>query len=597
MPMPRVLSRPRKGEGAAPEPARIVAYDLETTSIEPGTPRPLYLTVYGDGITLASPIDSMTHLADLVTTHLLTDELAGAYFVAWNANRFDAFIVAAALLADDRFVLHPYLTGSKVLRGLRVQFKADAGKRVKRAWTFADGMAMLGLPGMSLERLTRTFAPDRLKMAGAIDWTREAFDVSNATHQAYAMRDSEGLWHSMQRAQAIMLDQFAQPLRLTIGATGIRVLQSKLPVGVQVRQLPEDCERIVRDEVLRGGFVWCVARHHGPIWKYDINQAYAHAMRACRLPAGTVSRCSRIPRSAGAYIVQVSGQLTEPRVPFYAKVRDARSGRIRADYVRKLEGAWVTAPEYDQLRREGCRLEVLDCWAWSRHFDLAEFVGDLERVRTTCEGGPSGPTGTIVKAVGNNSYGKTAEVLDGTEYLIAQDAPEGWHPDYLDDGTELPYVFWRFSTRPTDRPWHQPQLAAFVTATVRMQVRRAALIDPAAWLYADTDCVIFGRDVTDQLDIDPGRYGAWKIEESGAVYRIIAKKVYVSHDGGKRSAKGMNVHRLGLEDFKAWFDGEAPVQDQVQLQGFLKVLKGAEMYRHQSRRGTRLDLSTPPRGV
>lgn len=593
MPRLRVLARPEKA--AAPEPARLIAYDLETTPIAPGTPQPVYLTAYGEGLRLASRIDSMAHLGALIADQLLTDDLAGSYFVAWNANRFDAFMVAAALLTDDRFVLHPYLTGSKALRGLRIQAAADVGKRVARAWHFADGMAMLGLQGVSLERLTRTFAPDHAKLAGAIDWSREAFDPDDPVHQAYAMRDSEGLWHAMTRAQAIMLREFDQPLRLTIGATGIRVLASMLPAGVQVRQAPEDAERIIRDEVLRGGYVHCVARYQGPVWKYDINQAYAHAMRAARLPAGALSRCSRVPRSAAAYIVQVSGRLRDPRVPLYVKARDPM-GRIRAAYVTELDRVWLTAPEYEQLRREGVRLEVLDCWAWSRAFDLTPYVDRLERVRTTCEGGPSGPTGTIVKAVGNNSYGKTAEVLDGTEYLIARDCPPGWRPDFTDDGDELPHVYWRFSRRPTDRPWHQPQLAAFITSEVRMQVRRAALIDPDAWLYADTDCVIFSRDVTDQLDIDPGRYGAWKIEEAGAHYRIIAKKVYVSHDGSKRSAKGLNVRRLDLADFAAWYEGEEPVQEQTQLQGFLRVLKGAEMYRHQVRRGTRVGgSSTSPR--
>ncbi|NDG20048.1 MAG: hypothetical protein EB117_17545, partial [Betaproteobacteria bacterium] len=123
--------------------------------------------------------------------------------------------------------------------------------------------------------------------------------------------------------------------------------------------------------------------------------------------------------------------------------------------------------------------------------------------------------------------------------------------------------------------------------------RRAMLIDPAAWLYADTDSVAFNRNVTDQMDIDPGRYGAWKIEESGTPYRIIAKKVYASLDGSKRSAKGMNVKRLTDEDFQSWLNGTPPTQTQVQRQNFLKVMAGSEMYLERQRRGTAIPTMSP----
>ena len=118
-----------------------------------------------------------------------------------------------------------------------------------------------------------------------------------------------------------------------------------------------------------------------------------------------------------------------------------------------------------------------------------------------------------------------------------------------------------------------------------MVMRRAILIDPGAWLYADTDCLMFSRDVTAHLDTDPTRYGAWKIEEEGTEYSIIDRKVYVSQDGRKKAARGMAVRALRGEDFEAWFDGKAPRQDQLQLTNFLDVMRGAEMYVSRSRRG------------
>ena len=105
---------------------------------------------------------------------------------------------------------------------------------------------------------------------------------------------------------------------------------------------------------------------------------------------------------------------------------------------------------------------------------------------------------------------------------------------------------------------------------------------------------MYDCDMTDQLDIDPSRYGAWKIEAAGERYRLIAKKVYAAEDMSSRSAKGLNVSRLTSSDFDRWLAGEAPEQDQLHLGRLLHVLDGAEMYRPAHRAGTAPLPFTPP---
>jgi hypothetical protein len=124
-----------------------------------------------------------------------------------------------------------------------------------------------------------------------------------------------------------------------------------------------------------------------------------------------------------------------------------------------------------------------------------------------------------------------------------------------------------------------------------MVVRRAALRAPHAFLYADTDCVVFSEDVTAKMDIDARRYGAWKIEESGSEYRLIAKKVYQNVATGKGNAKGLNVRRLTPTDFKDWYEGKEPVQEQIQRNNFVKVMSGEEMFKKQIRRGTEIEVN------
>jgi len=97
---------------------------------------------------------------------------------------------------------------------------------------------------------------------------------------------------------------------------------------------------------------------------------------------------------------------------------------------------------------------------------------------------------------------------------------------------------------------------------------------------------MFSSDVTSKLDVDPLRYGAWKVEARGEPYRIVAKKVYANGDASIKHAKGMNTKNLSSDDFERWLAGEVPKQQQVQRVNFVRVMQGAHMFRNLERRGT-----------
>lgn len=572
---PALVRRDRK---RAARPARIVAYDLETSPIKAGSPRPLYLTAWAPGFEVAEPIRDFANLHHVLTHQLLTPENSGAKFAAWNGNRFDAYFIAAALVRDDRYRLVPLLTKSRELRGLEVLSLDNESQR----WNFVCGMAMLGID-CTLAELLESFAPDLPKLP-APNWSR-GFDATRDDHRAYAMRDSEGLWHALDRAQRIVMDEFGEPLGLTMGGTGIRVFQASIPRNVVIKPPEPEAETVIRQFLNRGGFVFCRGKFEGPAWKYDINQAYSAAMRECLMPCGSMLYDRFGPEeTAGAYMVKLSAIKPDNVVPWYVKMEDAQ-GRIRATYARTvIRDAWVTSDEHRQLISEGWEIEESEHWQWARTFSMRDFVDRLEQLRAQAPGGPQGPTGRMVKSIGTNCYGKTAEQPDGIEYCLARECPSGYLPWYEDDDADpIEHVFWR-AQEVAPRPHHQPQIAAFITAWVRMELRRAALLDPGAWLYADTDCLIFSRDMSHLLDIDATRYGAWKVESAGEHHRIIMPKVYQSER--KNAARGMNVKALTGEHFEKWFKGEAPNQTQVQLRNFLDVMRGADMYRAINRRGS-----------
>ena len=578
----------RRARKKPARPADLIAYDFETEPIREGiTPRPLYLTAWSPTYEFAGIVEPSyrpRNLGAILGDAFLTEDKRGACFVAWNGNRFDSYFIAAALADNPAWKVRPYLTRTRELRGLRVQRASDP-EGSRQGWQFLDGMAMLGID-CTLSQLLESFAPDFPKLP-APDWTGTGFDPDNIDHCVYALRDSEGLWHAMDRAQRIMLEHFNEPLRPTIGATAIRVFVSRIPEGVQVRKLDEAQDDIVRERLMRGGYVFCRGRYRGPVWKYDLNQAYAGAMRDCPIPCGSVLWDRYGPEdTTGAYMVLLSAENPNNTVPWYVKVEDAQ-GRVRATYqTTVLRNVWLTSDEHRQLIAEGgWSIECHEHYAWARTFSMRELVDELESLRR--EAGPASPVGRMVKAVGNSAYGKTAEQSEGIEWLIAADRPPGWIEFYLDDDAEpVQGIYWRAESDPLEKDYHRPQVACWITAWVRMQVRRAALLNPRAWLYADTDCVMFAADMTDDLDIDPTRYGAWKIEEAGTEYNIIGRKVYASTDGRKRAASGLRTAALTAADFEAWLEGQAPKQHQVHLRNFLDVMTGAEMYRAVERRGS-----------
>jgi hypothetical protein len=578
----------RKERKRPGELADIVAYDLETTRIQEGTPVPLYITAFSDHRDYCMSLEivgGIKGLAALIKKHWLTQEFNNCKFVAWNGNNYDVYFVALAVMELDEFVIRPYLTKGKSLRGLRILPREDLHLKPKqqRSWEFVDGIAMLGLQGKTLKDFLKTFAPEYQKHERESFDSRE-FDPKNPADIEYAFRDSEGLYFGMQYAQEIIFERFNLGLRTTIGNLGIKLFEMRLPEDKRIIEPSIAALEILRNFVCRGGYCHLMRRYRGPVWKCDLNQAYAAAMREALLPAGDCKLIKGESKYSKCYMARVTALHAKNTIPFYCRVDD--DGKTRSVFATtRIENSWLCSSEIQQLRAEGWAITVHESYVWYDEFEMSDYVNALEHMRMNAPGGPNGAVGTMIKGIGNNSYGKTLEQLEPLELVLSKDQPPGF-VDYCGDmGTTIPYVWCRFVETPTKK-YHQPQIGAFITAHVRMVIRRAALLAPDAFLYADTDCVIFSRDMTKQLDIDPRRYGAFKLEESGAEYMLVAKKVYASADFTTKHSKGLNVRNLTFDDFVNWYEGRIPEQQQAQRQNFVKFLKGSDMFVNRKRKGT-----------
>lgn len=581
-----LIRRTRKRDG---ELADIVAYDLETTRIAAGTPEPLFVTAYADhrNYVLSTRVAGIAGLAAVIKEHWLIEKFNGAKFVAWNGNNYDVYFVALAVMELPEFVIRPYLTKGKSLRGLRILPREDLHLKPnqQRSWEFVDGIAMLGLQGKTLKEFLKTFAPEYQKHERE-SFDKREFDPNDIEDVEYAFRDSEGLYWGMQYAQEIIFERFRLGLRTTIGNLGIKLFEMRIPEGVRIVEPSLPALDVLRRFVCRGGYCHIMRRYSGPVWKYDLNQAYAAAMRDTKLPSGFVGHLKGESKYATVYMARVTGLNSQNQIPFYCRM-EVGDGKVKTVFaLTKIENSWLCSSEIDQLRAEGWKLTVHESFVWYDSFDMREYVDGLEHMRMNAPGGPSGAVGTMIKGIGNNSYGKTLEELEPLELVLSRDQPPGF-VDYHGEENPgvIPYVWCRFVETP-QKNYHQPQIGAFITAHVRMVIRRAALLNPAAFLYADTDCVMFSCDMTSQLDIDPRRYGAFKLEESGTDYKIIAKKVYCSLDFKTRHSKGLNVKELTFDDFVNWYEGRIPEQSQAQRQNFVKFLNGKPMFVNRTRKGT-----------
>lgn len=582
----------------------LISYDLETTRIQSGTPSVLYITAYGDVrdskdiYKLSIPITGKNKkklFCQILEQRLLTKQNNGARFVAWNGNKFDVYFIAESLLESDRWTLQPYLTANKSLRGLRateIRTEEMPYRHKLLHFEFLDGIAMTGITVplgdkeiKSLDGTIKikkgflsTFAPEYQKLKSPNFEEGEEFNYKNKQHIEYAERDSEGLYYAMKKVSEIIYTLTQQDLKPTVGNLAIRHLMNNIPDGVKIKRPADKILEILYGPLKKGGYCWASKQYHGPVWKYDLNQAYAGAMRDAALPCGDIVHTSSYENdNPGIYKVVISRK-HKTKVPFYYK-DEKNIGKFTTG---GTVTCWLTSIEIQHLKQDEWGIEIIKGYWWTDSFNLKHLVDKLEKLRATDKDGPSGPLGTMVKALGNNAYGKTLEQIWGDEFVFSKKKPEGYTL-YDSFDSSMKYIYAR-ERESIPKKYHVPQIGVFTTAHVRCTVRDAANYMPDNFLYADTDCVGFDKKAH-HLHLDPTRYGSWKVESTGDEHIIIGKKVNWKENGGA-TAKGLIVKNLTKQDMLDWLAGKLPVQVQTQRQNILKFLGGRDMFRSQERKGT-----------
>ena len=384
--------RPIKVKESPKITKRLIAFDFETTSIDIGTPEVLYLTAHGENFAISVPVtgrksSKLKLVRDLLEQHLLIEENNHAKFIAWNANKFDNYFIAKALLESDKWILQPYMTATKALRGIRIKQKRtdEMPKRQKLLqFEFLDGMAMTGVSA-PLRKFLGTFAPDFQKLEAPKFDAGEVFDHKNPEHVKYAERDSEGLYHAMAKVNGIVKDLTDRNLAPTVGNLAINHFMDNVPLGTVLNRPTDNLLKILHGEIKRGGYCWAMKQYHGPVWKYDINQAYAAAMRETNLPCGDCATTEEyIKELPGIYDCTISRKKA-CKVPFYYKHEKQGLFSVGKKPVR----TWLTSTEIEHLKGDSWQVEIHSGYVWDTSFNMKSFVDRLEKLRSTDKDGPS----------------------------------------------------------------------------------------------------------------------------------------------------------------------------------------------------------------
>lgn len=531
----------------------IIAYDIETSSIAAGVELELrYLTMRGEGFDYETRLESYADLEQHL--RLVWKRLCGGVrFVAHNGNRFDLRIVLAALADSEIWRVRCFVNKQTELRAALVI------KGRKSAW-FLDSRAMLGLD-CTLEELCRSFGRTRARKT--IDFEKVQFDPDKAAHRAYARRDSAALFSAMQAAEQTSEALFGYPLQPTIGALAIRCFAASIPTGAQIHALPEQLYPIARNVVMRGGY--CLARpYRGKLWTYDQNCAYGAAMRS-PLPAGRGAFVGAETDRLAIYEVELE---RTPRAPLPYPVRDPATYRATPTRGERVQ-TWLTSTEVVALRELGWNVHVLQGYCWPATFTMRDWIAELERTRLAFPA--RSVEALLVKQIAVNSYGKTLQESQEWEYQIARAQPNGGVPVCDDEGEIYPGIWMIPERKDTRRTYMRPQLAAFITAKVRLELYKIACENSEHFVRADTDSLSFSRPVRLPL----GRtFGSWKLESRGELAVVVKNKAYWTRR--KAASAGLQLPAATIREYEAWLrSGRAPKRPQRHLRAWLKHLAPA----------------------
>lgn len=459
-------------------------------------------------------------------------------------------------------------SGQNIVLGVKIEWQEEhreQGKhRRKLSIQIRDSMK---LAPMSLEKFTKAFAPDLVKMSGTINFNGgERFDLANPDHVAYLNQDVSGLLAALVNFSGMIRQHFGVSVGWTLPATAYRAWTETLerPVFQPPPFLRDFCRRAYYGGMVRPGKVQASHATH-----LDRNSAYPAIMKEdLPIGGGFKTGTEYLGYLPGFYHIWA----TVPQdTKFTILPQRTAQGVV---FPTGTFDTWCSSEEITLALELGQEIEVIEGYAFTLLRPICKkFVEMCESLRHQDY---SGPLGQIAKLIQNALYGKfgTRELTHTISYGAC---PSDGAQMISQPGSVLP-LWSKDDTKNVAQI--QPHIAAWITARQRVELARAILATGVDdFVYCDTDSLVTTCEKPELLLAVGSEYGQWKVEAKDADIVVAAPKTYAERVAGQKDkvvAKGLPIKKLTYDMIARATTGERLHVEFLSSIGLLTVLKGGK---------------------
>jgi len=463
-------------------------------------------------------------------------------------------------LIEDGYVMKPIINGLGRFICLKL-YRPDG----ELFFSLRDSAAvLLG----TLDDITRNLAPEFAKLTGTIDWANEEFDISNALHVEYAIRDSRGLLESMINLETLLIDNFGCVLKLTAASISMQSFRVTLGKDGEFYKRPDKTMRDYIRQAYYGGFVFCGYEtgktQVGKLYHVDFSSCYPFCMRAFGVPDGHIAKTVDYKQGdIGIFQIKVSIKDTDlPLIPLRTK-----NGIV---WPRGEFETIVSSIEIENLIKYNVQFEVIE------GIKFQKMCYPFKKIVDKCEAMRKQHKGTVLemlaKLIQNSLYGKFASKEELQETIYSKDHNEDYDGLSLDDFelTDNETGLNRYKQtkdKELDEDYLIVSWSVFITAHARRHLHEHMTIAGLDNVfYTDTDSLVVNQLGYDKLTEagkikpkDEVEYGDLALECEYQQFIAIAPKVYASLtvDGKfKGKAKGLPKKLRDEELFEFMLSGQ-----------------------------------------
>lgn len=468
-------------------------------------------------------------------------QFPGYTFLAHNAKGYELVYLLDYLremfLNDPSYTIETVAQGKTIIQFTLKQKTTTQKLNMKsrqledvtktKTWKYGDTLPIFV---DSLKEVTKAYAPDHLKMSGAIDFEKEVFDILNPLHRQYLETDCAGLYHAYRRMEELMFETFGCALGMTAGSTSMKAFKACIPEGKAYYRMHPDVDAMAR-EAYKGGIVLPGLSTHllEDVTVHDAKAAYGYHMKTKWYPVGSGVHTFRyIPGKQAVYRCVVHAPVDLP-VGFISEKGSSilPLGTFEAT---------VTSAEIEFGEQYGYRFEIQEGFYWEESEQVFRYFAELcEKLETTCvmvDGQKNYPYKPVAKLMRNSLYGKFG-TKEQSEGVIFTHEPGPSHEIFINPRTgEIVEGLYSY-TEEIDEAYMIPIWAAFITAYQRiylMELVYLAYSMGARSIYCDTDSMTIETVIVKKMKEaghlqSNGLYGSWEYEGRGDMLAL-APKVY-----------------------------------------------------------------------